>query len=200
MSHRSATSSASHYVFQLTADLPGKGLWLALSALWASIPQMYLYAVGWLVLDLMTGLWKMRVSPVSLNQSGKGQDGILKITIYLAMLTLAEYAAHTWSAYADAVRTMPVLGEYLAPILLLVTKGLPFVASFLITHTETTSCLENLQAIAQYKGKRVPALDILLTILRVRHDQIIQALTGGTGPLQHQPQPKGGDDDQRIEP
>lgn len=191
---RSASTSAIHYANQLTADLPGKGIWLALSALWASIPQMYLYALGWLVLDLATGLWKMRVAPERLNQSGKGQDGILKVTIYLAMLSLAEYASWSWSSYAVAVKDFPLIGGWLAPILLLVTKGLPFVASFLITHTETTSCLENLQAIAQYKGKRVPALDILLTILRVRHDQIIQGLTGKTGPLQHDPKPKEDED------
>lgn len=182
MPERSAATSSAYYLGQLTQDLPGKGIWLLLSSLWATIPQMYLFAIGWLVLDLALGLWKMRAAPEPVNVSGKGQDGILKFAIYLSMLALAEYAARNWALYADAVAEFPILGEWLAGALLLVTKGLPFVASFLITHTETTSCLENLQAIAKYRGRSYPALDILIIILRVRGDAIVQHFKG-TGPL-----------------
>lgn len=178
------TQSATHYIGRLFENLPAKALLIAFGTLWATIPSVYLYAIGWMLLDLASGLVKAyRIGP---NRSKAGKDAALKVVIYLGMLLLADYAAHSWGMVADAIVPIPVIGEFLGGVLLLLARGLPYIASGLITHTELVSILENLQAIAAHEGKRYRALDTFARIVRVRGEEFIRKVQDETDAMKEE--------------
>ncbi|MNX94404.1 hypothetical protein D3C86_1266330 [compost metagenome] len=173
------TQSASHYIGRLFEDMPAKVLLIAFGPLWTTIPAVYLYAIGWMLLDLASGIAKAyKIGP---NRSKAGKDAALKFVIYLSMVALADYASYSWGMVADAIVPIPVIGEFLGGVLLLLARGIPYIASGLITHTELVSILENLQAIAAHQGKQYRALDLFARIVRVRGEEFIRKVQDETG-------------------
>lgn len=166
--------AAIRYVGRLAEDIRPKAFLIAFGTLWASIPAIYLFAIGWLLLDLATGLAKAYA--IGPNRSQAGKDGALKAAIYLGLLALADYASHSWTLVAAAIVPIPGIGEPLGGLLLLLAKGLPYIASGLITHTEMTSILENVLAIARHKGWRWGAVELFARVARVRGEAFISSL------------------------